>query len=154
MDTLPEIHIPFSSNIAIERSVRLSLRSHANWVYSFLYSIGKELIHMHRYSIGTPVVSAIIRTKTAGEVTAVTVAKGDALTDLTVVSYPENIVLPSATVRGFTLKSLSMPRNSSTVYDGIPTYMPDPDGGSYFGTAEEVTEIDKILVDVPAATEG
>ena len=32
--------------------------------------------------------------------------------------------------------------------------MPDPDGGSYFGTAEEVTEIDKILVDVPAATEG
>lgn len=109
---------------------------------------------MSNRSIGTPVVSAIIRTRTGAEVTSTMVAKDDTLTNLTIANYPEDIVLGSATVKGFTLKSLQMPRGSSAIYDGIPTYMPDPDGGSFYRLAEEVTEIDKVVVEVQPAEEG
>lgn len=109
---------------------------------------------MSNRSVGTPVVSAIIHIRKGDEVTSTAVAKDDKLTNLTIGHYPEDIVLDSATVKGFTLKSLQMPRGSCTIYDGIPTYMPDPDGGSFFRLAEETTEIDKIVVEVEPETEG
>ncbi|MCM1230079.1 MAG: hypothetical protein NC489_08100 [Ruminococcus flavefaciens] len=110
-------------------------------------------------TIGTPVISAVITTKVGDELKSVTIAKDDELTNLTLLRYPKDLVLETATVKGFTLASLKRPQNTATVYDGIPAYVRDPDTpdvnpGSLFHLAEETTQVDKVIVEVPSDVEG
>lgn len=105
------------------------------------------------YSIGVPIVGAQIKFKKNDTTTIVQVKKGDTLTDIVLDRYPAEVTIASADVVGFTLKSARMPRGASRVYDGIPTYLPDNRGDHHFGLVEEVSEIDKILLEIPGETE-
>lgn len=110
-------------------------------------------------AIGTPVVSAVITMQIDGAVKSVQIAKDDKLTDLTLANWPEDIVIASATVKGFQLCSLKRPENAGTIWDGVPEYVYDPDTpavnpGSTIQMVEETTQVNRVIVEVPAATEG
>ena len=104
---------------------------------------------------GTPVVSAVIRTRTADGVSATLLARDDEITSLTLTGYPKDIVIESATVRGFTLKSLQLPRNTCCVFDGIPAYKyeNDDEPSGFFHLAEETTQVDKVVVEIAPESE-
>lgn len=110
---------------------------------------------MSKYTFGVPVVSAVITTTDAtGKETSTAVKAGDSLTDLTILNYPENIKIASATVKGFTLKAAELARNCTTIYDGVPTYQADNNFQAYGQTAEEVTQIAAMVVEVPGEKES
>ena len=109
-------------------------------------------------TFGTPVVSAVITTKSGKELKSVQIAKDDELSNLTLKGFPEDVVIESATVKGFQLSSLRRPTGSGPIFDGIPSYIPDPDTadvnpGSLDCMAEETTQVNRIIVEIPAEEE-
>ena len=121
---------------------------------------------MKAFTVGAPIVSAsLVTTKDTGEVVTKTVAKGDTLSGVVLAAPPvrchpgcpipaEDITIDSCTVVGFTIRSLRVPRGATTVYDGVPSYLRDPDGACFHGTLEETAEIKDIIVEIPAEEEG
>lgn len=105
------------------------------------------------YSTATPVVGASIVVQDA-EPKAVAV--GDTLANLVLATRGEDETIESATVAGFKLGPAEITRGTATILDGIPTYLHDPNGGSYHGTAEEVYTVTDMVIEVPAkgAEEG
>lgn len=110
---------------------------------------------MSVYCVGTPVVSALVTLKVEGEDKTYELKAGDALTNLTLENYPEDIVIESATVRGFTLKTTQAPLvGNGKVFDCIPTYKFDPQAGHNHGIVEQVSQIDKVLIELPPEGEA
>jgi len=114
---------------------------------------------MSIYSTAAPVVSASITTKgvDGAEDVVTVVAKGDTLSNL--VLAPEYLCCPdieiaSATVIGFKLGALNVPRGVTRVYDNLPTYYQDPDGNGNRGLVEETMCVKSMLIEIPAAEEG
>lgn len=105
------------------------------------------------YSTATPVVGASIVVQGAA---AKAVAVGDTLANLVLATRGEDETIESATVAGFKLGPAEITRGTATILDGIPTYLRDPNGGSYHGTAEEVYTVTDMVIEVPAkaAEEG
>lgn len=99
------------------------------------------------YSTATPVVGASIVVQDA-EPKAVAV--GDTLANLVLATRGEDETIESATVAGFKLGPAEITRGTATILDGIPTYLHDPNGGSYHGTAEEVYTVTDMVIEVPA----
>lgn len=99
------------------------------------------------YSTATPVVGASIVVQDA-EPKAVAV--GDTLANLVLATRGEDETIESATVAGFKLGPAEITRGTATILDGIPTYLRDPNGGSYHGTAEEVYTVTDMVIEVPA----
>lgn len=108
------------------------------------------------YSTATPVVSAVITTvgKDGGTPTTATVNAGDSLTNLVLDNGRKETTIASATVKGFIAKPLTTKHGECTSYDGIPTHNYDAEGDSHFGVIEERMAIDRILIEIPAETEG
>lgn len=108
------------------------------------------------YSIGTPIVSTVVRTIQGDEVVTKQIAAEDVLTDLVLDNYPDDITIASATVKGFTLKSLQRPINHHAIFDGVPAYLRE-DGfdptNHHFGIIEETAEIDEVLFEIAANEE-
>lgn len=100
------------------------------------------------YSTATPVVGANIVVQGAE---AKAVAVGDTLANLVLATRGEDETIESATVVGFKLGPAEIPRGTATILDGIPTYLRDPNGGSYHGTAEEVYTVTDMVIEVPVA---
>lgn len=100
------------------------------------------------YSTATPVVGANIVVQGAE---AKAVAVGDTLANLVLATRAEDETIESATVVGFKLGPAEIPRGTATILDGIPTYLRDPNGGSYHGTAEEVYTVTDMVIEVPVA---
>lgn len=98
------------------------------------------------YSTATPVVGANIVVQGAE---AKAVAVGDTLANLVLATRAEDETIESATVVGFKLGPAEIPRGTATILDGIPTYLRDPNGGSYHGTAEEVYTVTDMVIEVP-----
>lgn len=105
------------------------------------------------YSTATPVVGASIVVQGAA---AKAVAVGDTLANLVLATRGDDETIESATVAGFKLGPAEITRGTATILDGIPTYLRDPNGGSYHGTAEEVYTVTDMVIEVPAkgAEEG
>ena len=108
------------------------------------------------YSTATPVVGASIVVQGAA---AKAVAVGDTLANLVLATRGEDETIESATVAGFKLGPAEITRGTATILDGIPTYLRDPNGGSFHGTAEEVYTVTDMVIEVPvkgaeAAEEG
>lgn len=99
------------------------------------------------YSTATPVVGASIVVQGAA---AKAVAVGDTLANLVLATRGEDETIESATVAGFKLGPAEITRGTATILDGIPTYLRDPNGGSYHGTAEEVYTVTDMVIEVPA----
>lgn len=100
------------------------------------------------YSTATPVVGASIVVQGAE---AKAVAVGDTLANLVLATRGEDETIESATVVGFKLGPAEITRGTATILDGIPTYLRDPNGGSYHGTAEEVYTVTDMVIAVPVA---
>lgn len=101
------------------------------------------------YSTATPVVGASIVVQDAE---AKAVAVGDTLANLVLATRGEDETIESATVAGFKLGPAEITRGTATILDGIPTYLRDPNGGSYHGTAEEVYTVTDMVIEVPVKT--
>lgn len=99
------------------------------------------------YSTATPVVGASIVVQGAA---AKAVAVGDTLANLVLATRGEDETIESATVAGFKLGPAEITRGTATILDGIPTYLRDPNGGSYHGTAEEIYTVTDMVIEVPA----
>ena len=99
------------------------------------------------YSTATPVVGASIVVQGAA---AKAVAVGDTLANLVLATRGEDETIESATVAGFKLGPAEITRGTATILDGIPTYLRDPNGGSFHGTAEEVYTVTDMVIEVPA----
>ena len=99
------------------------------------------------YSTATPVVGASIVVQGAA---AKAVAVGDTLANLVLATRGDDETIESATVAGFKLGPAEITRGTATILDGIPTYLRDPNGGSYHGTAEEVYTVTDMVIEVPA----
>ena len=104
-------------------------------------------------TFGTLVVGAVINTyDEEGAVVTTEVKNGDTLKNVVYYNGPyadEKETIESAEVLGFTAKTLDIPRGSTRVYDGIPTYNFDPDGNPYWGMIEETQAPEAIVVKVP-----
>ena len=99
------------------------------------------------YSTATPVVGASIVVQGAA---AKAVAVGDTLANLVLATRGDDETIESATVAAFKLGPAEITRGTATILDGIPTYLRDPNGGSYHGTAEEVYTVTDMVIEVPA----
>lgn len=108
---------------------------------------------MKDFSTGVPVVSAVITTPAAdGDPTVTELENGTTLTNLVLArTCGEDRTIASATVKGFVLKTGYPIPNDSRIYDGVPVRSNDLEG-SHFGLAEEVTMIDKVLIEIPGKT--
>lgn len=115
------------------------------------------------YSTAAPVVSAVITTKGDPENIVNTVNKGDTVTGLVLEpEYPmgcpcaghPDIEIETATVLGFQLGALNVPRGVTRVYDGVPTYMQDPDGNGNRDLVEETMCVKAMIIEIPAKDEG
>lgn len=98
------------------------------------------------YSTATPVVGASIVVQDAE---AKAVAVGDTLANLVLATRGEDETIESATVAGFKLGPAKITRGTATILDGIPTYLRDPNGGSFHGTTEEVYTVTDMVIEVP-----
>lgn len=112
---------------------------------------------MNIYSTAAPVVSASITTKGKTEDTVNVVGKGDTIADLVLeAEYPcrPDVEIKEATVLGFFLGDLQVPRGVTRVYDGVPTYYQDPDGNGNRGLVDETMCVKAMLIEIPAEEEG
>lgn len=112
---------------------------------------------MNIYSTAAPVVSASITTKGKTEDTVNVVGKGDTIADLVLeAEYPccPDVEIKEATVLGFFLGDLQVPRGVTRVYDGVPTYYQDPDGNGNRGLVDETMCVKAMLIEIPAEEKG
>ena len=104
-----------------------------------------------KYSTGTLVASAIIKTTKFGETPEETevvdtdVAVGSKVTITYALANGESETR-EGTVLGFQGKNRDVPRGPAQILDSVPTYMRDPDGGAYWRTLEETIGIAAIIV--------
>ena len=87
------------------------------------------------YSIGTPIVSTVVRTIQGDEVVTKQIAAEDVLTDLVLDNYPDDITIASATVKAYLREDGFDPTNH------------------HFGIIEETAEIDEVLFEIAANEE-
>ena len=106
---------------------------------------------MSKYSTGTPVVSALIKTTITDEegqtsVKETTVNVGDSIT----IKYATNPYGETedrtGSVVGFTGRPLDTKRGAARIIDGVPTYLRDPDGDAFMRTIPESMEIKAIII--------
>lgn len=106
------------------------------------------------YSIATPEVKAVLTIIGAGDDGAnkvETIGKGDTLKGLVVAPTGwrrKDITIEEATVVGFRLGAINIDRGVTRVYDGIPTYLQDPDGKGNLGLVEETMCVKTILLEI------
>jgi len=103
------------------------------------------------YSVGKPVVSAIITTYSpaGGDPTVTEVKKGDTITDLTLnCGRPTDTVISEATVVGFIGSPAKALRGTMAVLDGVPTHNYDAEGDAHFGLIDERLAVEQIVVEI------